>query len=125
MIGELFYCNMSATISKRLINKWVKKYCVARDMHLLCHNAPKKKSSTDIPLPGHTVKLMARSSGKKNVLVISHPSKGDQLFSCRSKEEAERWLEVIICCITYHINENHGYVRWTTLLHGNQLMNLN
>ncbi|PIK43116.1 hypothetical protein BSL78_20041 [Apostichopus japonicus] len=112
MIGELFYCNMSATISKRLINKWVKKYCVARDMHLLCHNAPKKKSSTDIPLPGHTVKLMARSSGKKNVLVISHPSKGDQLFSCRSKEEAERWLEVLqdYATMGHEIVPNSGYV---------------
>lgn len=111
MIGELFYCNMYSTISNR-ISKWVKKYCVARDMHLLCHNGPKKKASLDIPLPGHTVTLAARTAGKKNVLIINHPSKGDQMFSCRSKEEAERWLEVLqdYATMGHEIVPQTGYV---------------
>ncbi|XP_038077588.1 actin filament-associated protein 1-like 2 isoform X8 [Patiria miniata] len=95
-LGLLFIPSKVMTISKKNFGQWTKRYCLARDTHLLCYkNHDTKRPSQDLVLFGYTVAFVGQEGKQQNVFSISHPSRGSELYSADSKEDADKWIGVL------------------------------
>ncbi|XP_071805130.1 uncharacterized protein [Asterias amurensis] len=95
-LGILYSQGKGKTISKKSFGQWDKRYCLAKDMHLLGYkNYDSKKPALDMVLFGFDVSFVGQEGKRKNVFSLNHPNRGTELFSAESKEDADKWIEVL------------------------------
>ncbi|XP_033642075.1 actin filament-associated protein 1-like isoform X3 [Asterias rubens] len=95
-LGILYSQGKGKTISKKSFGQWDKRYCLAKDMHLLGYkNYDSKKHALDMVLFGFDVSFVGQEGKRKNVFSLNHPNRGTELFSAESKEDADKWIEVL------------------------------
>ncbi|XP_022090356.1 actin filament-associated protein 1-like 2 isoform X2 [Acanthaster planci] len=95
-LGLLYISNKVVTVSKKSITKWDKRYCLAKDLHLLCYkNYGSKKPAQDFVLFGYTVTFVGQEGKQQNVFTVSHPSRGTEYLGAETKEDADKWIEVL------------------------------
>ena len=96
-LGILYSQGKGKTISKKSFGQWDKRYCLAKDMHLLGYkNYDSKKPALDMVLFGFDVSFVGQEGKRKNVFSLNHPNRGTELFSAESKEDADKWIEVCL-----------------------------